>query len=95
LNEGIKLSIDPLGSAYDPFMALPYEGPLYDQNYLTEEVIEPEIQMDSAEKNLLIDTHDEGELRDRVEPMSGDLEFENRSPIPATESLIMNSNNGI
>lgn len=48
--------------------------------------------MDSAEKNLmmdeknlLMDTQDERELRDRVEPMSGDLEFESRSPIPQTE----------
>lgn len=40
--------------------------------------------MDSAEKNLLIDTHDEGELRDRVEPMTGDLEMDARSPILQT-----------
>ena len=86
MNEGIKLCIDPLGSAVDPFMNLPYEGPLYDQNYLTEEVIEPEIQMNSAEKNLLIDTHDDVELRDRVEPMSDALYLEDhRSPIPQTE----------
>lgn len=98
LNEGIKLSIDPLGSMMDPFMLLPYEGPLYDQNYLTEDVIEPEIQMDSAEKNLLMDTQDERELRDRVEPMSGgmtDLDLNSRSPLPPsqTQSNQMQMNN--
>ena len=74
-------------------MVLPYEGPLYDQNYLTEDVIEPEIQMDSAEKNLLIDTHDEGELRDRVEPMSGVLDhgypMDHRSPLIHQQPSLM------
>jgi len=39
----VKLSIDPLGAADNPFMVLPYDGPLYDWNYFTEEIIEPEI----------------------------------------------------
>lgn len=88
VNEGIKLSIDPLGSALDPFMALPYEGPLYSQNYFTDDFIEPEIQMDSAEKNLLMDTQDERELRDRVVPMTSgmmDLDLNKRATVSESQ----------
>ena len=66
LNEAVKLCIDPLGDACNPFMVLPYDATqqhamtmmMHEQpNYFfTEEIIEPEIQMDSAEKNLIIDT---------------------------------------
>lgn len=80
----------------DPFLQLPYEGPLYDMNYFSMDVIEPEIQMDSAEKNILIDTHDERELRDHVEPISGamtDFDMNARTPInvETSEQIIENN----
>lgn len=56
MHEGVKMSIDPLGSAMEPFMHLPYEGQNFDMNFFTTDIIEPEIQMDSAEKNIMMDT---------------------------------------
>jgi hypothetical protein len=86
MHEGVKLSIDPLGSMAEPFMHLPYECPLFDMNYFSSDEIEPEIQMDSAEKNILMDTQDERELRDQVEPISGamtDFDLNARTPLAA------------